>query len=161
MTKFALTCITMITTTSLFAGPACCALKSKGDKEASTNEIKSKQCDIGELEKCFKDKGTISTEELKSMLDSKANIILIDARSGKWDDGKRIAQAKNLTLEMKDDQIKQTLGASDQFIITYCGGEKCPLSHKMADRLKSLGYQYVLVYPQGMEGWSGSGYVVN
>jgi rhodanese-related sulfurtransferase len=135
--------------------------KSSIPSSASTNENKSTKCDLDDIGKCFKNKETISTEELKSMLESNARITLVDARSGKWDDGKRIAQAKNVTHEMADDQIKQTLGDKDQYIVTYCGSEKCPLSHKMANRLKSLGYQNVLVFPQGLEGWTSSGYLVN
>lgn len=39
-------------------------------------------------------------------------------------------------------------------IITYCDGELCPLSHKLAEQLRAAGYKNVLVLKNGWALWN-------
>ncbi len=39
-------------------------------------------------------------------------------------------------------------------IITYCDGEHCPLSHKLAEQLRAAGYKNVLVLKNGWTLWN-------
>ena len=168
MKKLTLATIFLVTAALTYAGPACCgsknksALKTSNDlAELSKMKSKSGHCSIEDISKCFSSGKELSTIDLKNLIDTKANIVLIDARTPKWDDGKRIASAKNLTPDMDAAEIEKVLGAKDSYVVTYCGSAECPLSHKMANRLKTMGYTNVLVYPEGINGWTSAGYAVN
>lgn len=39
-------------------------------------------------------------------------------------------------------------------IITYCDGERCPLSHELAEQLRAAGYKNVLVLKNGWTLWN-------
>jgi rhodanese-related sulfurtransferase len=41
----------------------------------------------------------------------------------------------------------------DALLIFYCGGLKCPLSHKSAFKAEALGYTNVKVFAKGYPGW--------
>ena len=99
----------------------------------------------------------INTSALKSLIDSGVNLTLVDARTGKNDDGRRIATALNLSPDAKESDIESVLTSKDALIVTYCASLKCPASRKLAARLIALGYKRILEYPQGIEGWVGEG----
>lgn len=99
----------------------------------------------------------INTSALKSLIDSRVALTLVDARTGKYDDGRRIANALNLDPEAKDEDIQSLLKSKDALIVSYCANLKCPASRKLAARLATMGYTHVLEYPQGIEGWAGEG----
>lgn len=99
----------------------------------------------------------INTSALKSLIDSGVKLTLVDARVGKYDDGRRIATAINLGPEAKDSEIVAALPSKDALIVSYCANLKCPASRLLATRLVALGYTHVLEYPQGIEGWVGEG----
>lgn len=102
----------------------------------------------------------INTGALKTMVDSGVQVTLVDARTGKFDDGRRIANALNIGPDAKDDDIQRMLQSKDAMIVCYCANMKCQASRKLATRLTTLGYKRVLEYPQGIEGWVGAGYPV-
>ena len=102
----------------------------------------------------------INTLVLKSLIDSGVKLTLVDARVGKYDDGRRIPYAINLGPEAKDSEIQSALTSKDALIVSYCVNLKCPASRLLAARLIALGYKHVLEYPQGIEGWVSAGYPV-
>lgn len=162
MKKSIIIAISVLAATVSYGGPACCpsaAGSSTKPAGASTEKASNAapSCSIDELSKCFNEKKKLSSEDLKSLLEAKADIVLVDARTPKWDDGARIANAKNLTPESTDAEINAELTDKNAYIVTYCGSAKCPLSHQMATRLKTMGYNNVLVYPAGIDGWSAAG----
>ncbi len=170
--KKKLTLVAIIATSSLmYAGPACCG--SGATKAASSSDSKktavasastaasAETCSIADLSACFSSGKKLSTDQLKALVDAKADIVLVDARTAEWDDGRRIAKAHNLTPKSAEADVAGTLADKDAYIVTYCGGPKCPLSHNMAARLKGLGYTNVLVYPEGIDGWTMAGFEVN
>ena len=100
---------------------------------------------------------TIDTKALKDVL-AKKGVVLLDARSGKWDDGRRIPGAKQLAASADDKTIAAVVGADKNAkIITYCSNTKCPASGKLAARLRKAGYSNVTEYPVGIAGWVESG----
>lgn len=99
----------------------------------------------------------INTSALKSLIDSGVKMTLIDARTGKYDDGRRIANAINLGPDAKDEEIRNMLKSRDDLIVSYCVDLKCPAGGMLAARLRTLGYRHVLEYPQGIEGWVSEG----
>lgn len=102
----------------------------------------------------------INTSALKALIDASAPLTLVDARTGKYDDGRRISNALNLSPEAKDDEIQRVLKSKDALIVPCCVNPKCPASRQLAARLTALGYTRVLEYPQGIEGWVGEGNAV-
>jgi rhodanese-related sulfurtransferase len=99
----------------------------------------------------------INTSALKSLLNSGVKVTLVDARTGKFDDGRRILDAINLGPEAKDEEIMRALKSKDALIVSYCANLKCQVSRQLAARLTAMGYKHVLEYPQGIEGWVGEG----
>ncbi|HNW34310.1 MAG TPA: rhodanese-like domain-containing protein [Candidatus Ozemobacteraceae bacterium] len=103
---------------------------------------------------------SITTEGLKALLQSKVPLTILDARSGIFDDRRRIPGAKALNAESKVSEIVKILPEKESLIVTYCANLKCPASHNLSERLKSLGYKNVLEYPEGIAGWIKSGHEV-
>jgi rhodanese-related sulfurtransferase len=99
----------------------------------------------------------INASALRTLIDSGVALTLVDARTGKYDDGRRIAKAINLSPEAKDADIESALPSKDALIVTYCANVKCQASRMLAARLMALGYKRILEYPQGIEGWLGDG----
>ena len=168
MKLFILAAMSVLITNTIYAGPACCGAGAKSKKRAvndagNSSSAKSGKaaCSADELSKYFKSGKRLTTSELNTLLEAKADIVLVDARTPKWDDGKRIGSAKNLTPQSNDADIEAALGAKSAHVVTYCGSIECPLSHKMADRLKAIGYENVLVYPEGVVGWVKAGHAVS
>ncbi len=102
----------------------------------------------------------INTAALKALLDAKVPLTLLDARSGKYDDGRRIPGAQTLAPDAKDEDILAKLKSKDALIVTYCANLKCPASRTLAKKLDALGYKRVLVYPFGIEDWVAAGNTV-
>lgn len=102
----------------------------------------------------------INTPGLAVLIAAKTPFIILDARSGKYDDGKRIPGAKSLNADSSDDAIKSVLADKSALIVTYCANLECPASHKLAEKLKGMGYVNVIEYPEGIEGWQKAGHDV-
>lgn len=100
---------------------------------------------------------TIGTEALAALIQSKVPAVILDARSGKFDDGRRIAGAVSLTADAKDEDIAKAAPDKNALVITYCAGLTCPASGMLAERLRKMGYVNVVEYPQGIEGWVNAG----
>ncbi len=100
---------------------------------------------------------TVSGDELAKLIADKAPVIILDARSGKWDDGKRIPGAKQLTDKSTPEEVGKLLPDKAAKIVTYCSNLKCPASLHLAEHLKKLGYTNVIKYPGGLEDWLKAG----
>ena len=85
------------------------------------------------------------------------NVVILDARSGKYDDGRRIPGAKSLNAKSTPEEVAAVVGDKDAKIVTYCSGVKCPASSYLAKHLTKLGYKNVIEYPKGIAGWSEAG----
>lgn len=104
--------------------------------------------------------GLINTPGLLALIQARAPMVLLDARSAKWDDGKRIPGAKSLTADASLNEIRKHIKSQDQLIVTYCSGLTCPASRNLSERLKKLGYKNVIEYPEGIKGWMEAGHPV-
>jgi rhodanese-related sulfurtransferase len=100
---------------------------------------------------------TVSTEELKKTLAKEEPVILVDARSGKYDDGRRIGNAKQLASSASAEEIEAALPDKDAKIVAYCSSLKCPASKQLAHKLVDLGCKNVVKYPDGIDGWVADG----
>jgi rhodanese-related sulfurtransferase len=101
--------------------------------------------------------GTISTDGLAALIRAKVPVLIFDARSGKWDDGKRIPGAKSLNAASTPEEVQAAIPDKSALIVTYCGGVKCPASHLLSERLAKDGFQNVVEFPEGIEGWIKAG----
>ncbi len=127
-----------------------CAAETKSEKpSAQVEEAKEES------------PATINTPGLKTLISSGVPLTILDARSGKWDDGKRLPGALSLNFESKPEEIAKVLPKKDSLVITYCSNLKCPASHKLYTHLKSLGYTNLIEYPEGIQGWIEAGNPVN
>jgi len=100
---------------------------------------------------------TISTEKLAKVIKTDKNVVILDARSGKYDDGRRIPGAKSLNAKSTPEEVAAVVVDKDAKIVTYCSGVKCPASSYLAKHLTKLGYKNVIEYPKGIAGWSEAG----
>jgi len=116
----------------------------------------------------------ITTDELKKMMDSGKDVLIIDTMPYK-DSYKRnhVPGAKQFLFpipEMKTWDAKETGGKTkedflallgpdkDRTIVIYCGFVKCTRSHNGALWAKELGYKNVMRYPGGIFAWKGAKY---
>ena len=102
----------------------------------------------------------ISTAALAALVRAKVPAVILDARTSKWDDGRRIPGAKTLTAQDAVSKVRSLAPNKDALIVTYCGSVKCPLSHALAHRLEGLGYTNVVEYGAGIAGWAKAGHPV-
>lgn len=100
----------------------------------------------------------IKTNEIAKLIAEKSGkYTLLDARAGKYYDGKVIPTAKHLGSDSTDAEITSALPDKKAEIITYCAGVKCPASKVLAEKLRKLGYSNVKEYTDGLEAWKGAG----
>ena len=102
----------------------------------------------------------VNTDALAALLRTKVPVILLDARSGKYDDGRRLPGAKALSPMAKDEEVLLMLPDKNALLVTYCVNLKCPASHMLGDKLRMLGYLNVLEYHEGIDGWTAAGNAV-
>ena len=137
-----------------YAGGGACgwsgAKADKADKAACGTEAKAGKVKIGKID----------TAALNAKIQGGAAFTLIDARTAKWDDGRRLPGAISMSAESTDEQILAALPDKSASIVTYCSNEKCPASETLAARLIGLGYENVVKYPQGLDGWAQAGHGV-
>ncbi len=114
----------------------------------------------------------VSTEELKSWIDQKKNMTIVDTMpfedSFKKQHVPGAVQMEFPIPEMTglDDQKKAALEKllgpdKDKLIVIYCGFTKCTRSHNGAMWAVKLGYKNVYRYPGGIKAWDEAGYPVD
>jgi len=143
-----------------------CPSKEKGKcplpvkKSDCSKSSKKEHCSkSGKKEHCrkYKNGPYINTVVLENMIESSIPMVLLDARSGKWDDKSRIPGALSLNDESTKDEVAGIIKSKDALVVTYCSSLKCGASNKLYIHLKKLGYKNVLEYPFGIKGWLESG----
>ena len=118
----------------------------------------------------------ITTKELKDLIDSGKDILIIDTMPFDVSYKKaHVPGAKQFLFpipEMKAWDTKETDGKTiDDFkvllgpdiskpIVIYCGFVKCTRSHNGAMWAKKLGYKNVFRYPGGIFAWKGAHYPI-
>ena len=99
----------------------------------------------------------VNTEALAALLRAKVPMTVLDARTGKYDDGRRVPGAKTLSPTAKDEEVTAMLPDKQALVVTYCAGLKCPASHMLGEKLRGMGYVNVLEYHEGIDGWVAAG----
>lgn len=120
--------------------------------------------------------GVITTSELKELLESGKELLVVDTMPYEQSYKKNhIPSAEQFLFpipEMVAWDSKETAGKSEQDFLTllgpdkdrqivfYCGFVKCTRSHNGALWARKLGYTNVLRYPGGIFAWKGADYEV-
>lgn len=137
-----LVCLGTIAVISSCCGTGSCPFKSGCSgcpSEAEAAEFKI--IDTAEMEQISKD----------------GSAIIFDARSAKYDDGRRIPGAISLTDKSTAEEVAKIVKDKDQKVVTYCSSPTCPASARLAKHLKKLGYTNISEYPKGIKGWANEG----
>ncbi len=135
--------------------------KTEGDACKANGACKA---DLGQAKETAhgthgKDEGhaTIDTQVLEVLLAGSKDVVILDARSGKYDDGRRIPGAAALNAGSTAEEISSVIPTKETLVVTYCSNLKCPASAQLASALRKLGYSNILEYPVGIEGWVEAG----
>ena len=99
----------------------------------------------------------VSTDFVQGRIEKSADMVLIDSRPkrNKYDKG-HITGAVSIP-DSEFDKLKEQLPAEkDKLLVFYCGGLKCPLSHKSAKKAIDMGYTNVMVYADGYPAWKAA-----
>ena len=97
--------------------------------------------------------GQIDMQGLEELVNGKVPFSLVDARSDKWFDGTLIAGARRLPADASKETIEKTLPSKTELVVVYCGGEQCPASKTLAQRLADYGYKNIMDYHGGISEW--------
>jgi rhodanese-related sulfurtransferase len=100
---------------------------------------------------------TLGVEELATLIRAKTPVVILDARAGKWDDGRRIPGARSLNAGSSKEEVEAAIPDKGALVVTYCANTKCQASPKLAAHLKALGYSNVMELPEGIDGWQAAG----
>lgn len=151
-----------------FAGPVLAFGKFKKEVEKEAGAIKLYR----EIQRGGYD--VISTKELKDLMDSGKEMVIVDTMPYEKSYKKNhIPGAKQFLFpipEMAEWNTEETAGKTqedfirllgpdkDKTIVIYCGFVKCTRSHNGAAWAKKLGYQNVYRHPGGIYAWKGADY---
>lgn len=102
----------------------------------------------------------ITGAQLKSWYDKNKPIIVIDARTKAFFDGKTLPHAKWIPHDSPEEEIFSMLPSKDSTIVVYCSGPECPASGWLYDRLNYLGFKNVYEYSTGIKDWIRRGYPI-
>lgn len=94
---------------------------------------------------------------VKKHMDEKSDMVLIDSRPkrSKYDKGhiSGAVSIPDMDFEKVQDQLPRD---KETLLVFYCGGFKCRLSHKSAQKAIALGYKNVVVYAAGYPDWKST-----
>ncbi|MFH1984427.1 MAG: rhodanese-like domain-containing protein [Pseudomonadota bacterium] len=96
----------------------------------------------------------VSVEWVKSQIDGAADLILVDSRPRRpmYEKG-HIPTAISIPTSEFDKHLTELPADKAKTLVFYCGGFKCPLSHKAAEKALALGYTDVKVFSAGYPAW--------
>ena len=99
----------------------------------------------------------VSADWVKKQINEKADIVLIDSRPKrkKYDKGHipTAISIPDMQFDKLTDQLPQD---KNKLLVFYCGGFKCKLSHKSAQKAIALGYTKVKVFAAGYPAWKAA-----
>jgi len=100
---------------------------------------------------------TISRTELQALIDSNADVTLVEALPANYFEDAHLPGAINIPHTEVRTLAPELLPDKDALIVTYCANLPCPNSEMAAHILGKLGYTNVRDYPEGKQGWKDAG----
>lgn len=99
---------------------------------------------------------SVTKEELKTLLERGEDIAVLDARDTEEFEKAHIRGSVNIPTALIERDARSVLKLSDH-IIVYSRGKECALSAVAADKLTTIGFEYVMRYTGGIEEWTKAG----
>ncbi len=96
--------------------------------------------------------GSYGPKQVKKLLDA-GKITLIDARPGRKFKEGNVPGSINISDSRFDKEADKLPADKAAELVFYCGGVKCPLSPKSADKAKAMGYTNVMLFQGGYPVW--------
>ena len=96
---------------------------------------------------------TISTNELKSLMDKKALFTLIDSRTNPEYAESHIIKAVNIPDKKLQENLNLLPEDKNTLLVIYCNGVKCGKSKRLAAQLEPMGYTHIRIYLEGIPVW--------
>lgn len=87
----------------------------------------------------------------------RTDVVIVDSRPDRKYASGNIAPAISIPDRKFDKMVDMLPADKSQLLIFYCGGVKCPLSHKSAFKAEKLGYTNIKVYAAGYPDWVNNG----
>ena len=95
----------------------------------------------------------VSVARIKALMDEKTDFTLIDARPERAFAAGTIPGAINISDSKFDKMTDRLPGDKEKVLVFFCGGLKCDLSTKSAEKARALGYRKVFVFVEGYPAW--------
>lgn len=102
----------------------------------------------------------IDTNVLAVLIRSGVPMVLLDARTGESDDGRRIPGARKLGPRSAPAELESVIGPESTLVVSYSNNLYCPESMRLCRHLGHHGYHNVLDYLDGLAGWIAAGHEV-
>ena len=102
----------------------------------------------------------ITKEELRNMMLSNEDFILIDVLSRESFEELHISGAINCSIDEINNWAEENTDKKDKKIIVYCGGYTCRASAEAANMLNKAGFINIMRYEGGIKEWDEAGYSV-
>ena len=96
----------------------------------------------------------VSGAWIKKQMDEKTNMVLVDSRPARVFAQGAIPGAINIPDSQFDKEAAKLPADKATPLVFYCGGLKCVLSGKSAEKARALGYSNVATYPEGYPEWT-------
>ncbi len=103
---------------------------------------------------------TISTEQLKAMMDEKKDFTLIDARTKEEYQEAHIFTAFNVPEKQFKELVSTLPADKNSLLVFYCNGVKCGKSKKVAKLASEAGYSNILIYSEGFPVWEEKNFTI-
>lgn len=100
---------------------------------------------------------TITRDEVQAQK-TEHGAVLVDVLNQDQYNDYHLPEAINIPLDDEFEQrIQQELPDKQKPVVVYCLDERCDASPKAAERMESVGYQFVYDYEQGKADWKQAG----
>jgi len=96
---------------------------------------------------------TISTDNLKKMMDEKKTFLLVDARSTQEYQEAHISGAISIPEKSLEENKNLLPADKSTQIVIYCNGVQCGKSKRLGEKIAPLGYTNILLYAEGIPVW--------
>jgi rhodanese-related sulfurtransferase len=116
----------------------------------------SSKGDSAELEAAEQKVGSVTPDELQSLLDAKKAQAL-DANNDATRSREGVVPGATLLKSYREYDLSVLPSDKAMKLVFYCANEQCGASHKAAARAVLAGWSDVAVMPAGIAGWKSSG----
>ncbi|MFW5653716.1 MAG: rhodanese-like domain-containing protein [Planctomycetota bacterium] len=102
---------------------------------------------------------TISRDNLKEKIDRGDDFVLVEVLDHDSYADAHLPQAINIPIHDKafGADIQNRFPDKSREVVVYCANTDCDASPRAAEQMERLGYEGVIDYPEGKQGWRDAG----